>query len=71
MKIRRLTLTLPARMKHTAQYDARAIAEAVGRALHDNPGQAGPITLQGHGQTGTVLATRAASALPTGGKHGG
>lgn len=70
MKIRRLTLTLPARMKHTAQHDARAIAEAVGAALHDNGGQTGPVTLHGQGQTGTVLAQRAAAALPPGGKHG-
>jgi hypothetical protein len=71
MKIRRLTLTLPARMKNTAHHDARTIAEAVGRALYDNGGQTGPITLQGRGQAGNILATRAASALPKGDKHGG
>jgi predicted esterase len=71
MKIRHLTLTLPARMKNTAHHDARTIAEAVGRALHDNGGQTGPITLQGYGQGASILATRAASALPKGGQHGG
>lgn len=71
MKIRRITLALPARMKNTAHHDARAIAEAVARALHDNGGQSGPITLQGHGHSSAVLATRAAAAVPKGGKHGG
>jgi hypothetical protein len=71
MKIRRLTLTLPARMKDTAHHDARAIAEAVAQGLHKNGGQTVPITLQGHGQTASVLATRAAAKLPTGGKNGG
>jgi hypothetical protein len=70
MKIRRLTLTLPARMKATAHHDARTIAEAVANALHDNGGQTGPVTLPGHGHSSTVLASRAAAALPTGGKHG-
>ncbi len=71
MKIRRLTLRLPARMKATAHHDARVIAEAVGKALYENGGQASPVQLNGHGQAGSVLATRAAASLAKGGKHGG
>lgn len=71
MRIRRLRLSLPARMKATAHHDARAIGEAVAQALHDNGGQATTVTLSGHGQNSTVIATRVASALPPGGKHGG
>lgn len=70
MRVRRLTLVLPARMKHTAHHDARAIAEALGRALHDNGGQSGPVRLPGHGHNATVLATRVAAALPRGGRNG-
>ncbi|WP_238366287.1 hypothetical protein [Mesobacterium pallidum] len=74
MKIRRLTLTLPAHMRGTAEHDARAIAEALGRALTEKgaaqSSNLGPITLQAHGQMGPVLATRVAQAAK-GGRHGG
>ena len=70
MRIRRVTLTLPARMKGTAAHDARAIGEALGRALHDSGGETTSITLEGHGQSGSVLAVRVAAAGPRGGQHG-
>ena len=74
MHIRRLTITLPARMKHTAHHDARAIAEAVAQALHANGGEVRDITVPGRGQSGLTLATRVGAALPKprGGQgHGG
>ena len=72
MRIRRLTLTLPARMRGTAGYDARAIAEALGRALAERGAAPGPITLDGLGQAAPVLSQRIAQAAgPKGGRHGG
>lgn len=38
MRLRRLTLTLPARMRHSAPQDARRIAEAVAQSLHAQTG---------------------------------
>ncbi len=71
MRIKRLTLTLPARMKDTAHHDARAIADAVARQVHKNGGQVAAVSLRGHGHTGSVLAQRVGAALPKGtGGHG-
>ncbi|MCB1800550.1 MAG: hypothetical protein KDI82_02570 [Gammaproteobacteria bacterium] len=40
MRIRRMTLRLPARLRGTAEQDARRIAQAVAEQLHgDQPGQ--------------------------------
>ncbi len=74
MHIRRLTITLPARMKHGAHHEARAIGEAIAQALHANGGEARDIALPGHGQSGLTLAARVGAALPKprGGQgHGG
>jgi hypothetical protein len=74
MQIKRLSLTLPPGMKHTAQHDARAIAEAVARALYDNGGQVSEVNISGHGQNGLALAQRVGAALPRpkgGNGHGG
>ncbi len=70
MRLRRLTLTLPARMKDTAHHDARRIAEALARELHGRDAAPGRVTIAGHGQTGAALAQRVALALPKGGRHG-
>ncbi len=69
--IRRLSLTLPASMKGTAEHDARRIAEALGQKLYENGGQTASIHIEGHGQASAQLATRAAMALPKGGRNGG
>lgn len=56
MRVKRLQITLPAHLRHTATHDARAIAEAVGRAIHQNGGHAESVEIQGHNLTGPVLA---------------
>lgn len=75
MRIRRIQITLPARLKDSAQHEARAIAGAAAQALWDNGGQAAPVTLAGQGQRGALLAQRVALALPRapkgGSGHGG
>ncbi|MCP5073790.1 MAG: hypothetical protein GY947_10915 [Rhodobacteraceae bacterium] len=73
MRIKRLRITLPAHLKDTAHHDARAIAEAVGQALSGHSQDTGPATvnLQGHGQSGAVLASQVGSQLSKGGRNGG
>ncbi len=70
MRIRRLTLALPARLKDTAHHDARLIAEALARELHSRDTVPDRVQIAGHGQTGAVLAQRVALALPKGGRNG-
>ncbi len=65
MKIRRITIRLPARMRATAVSDGRAIACEVARTLagrDDVPAQIGT-RLAGGGQSGAVLARSVADAL--------
>lgn len=73
MIIRRLTLTLPARLRPAAAQDARTIAEAVARALPE-AASARPDTLrvvvEGRGQSAAALAAAAAAGLAGGGRHG-
>ena len=69
VRIRRIRLVLPARMKATAVHDARAIAEAAGEALARG-GAAGRIEVPGRGLTGTVLAGQVGLAMKAGGRHG-
>ncbi len=70
VRIRRIRLVLPARMKATAMHDARAIAEAAGEALAK--GGPGPrhASAPRRGLTGTVLAGQVGQALKGGGRHG-
>ena len=72
VRIRRIRLVLPARMKATAVHDARAIAEAAGEALAGAaPGEGpGRIEVPGRGLTGAVLAGQVGLALKGGGRHG-
>ncbi len=74
MQIKRLTLSLPPRMKHSAHHDARTIAEALAQALYANGGQLSELTVPGHGQDALALAQRVGAALPKpkgGSGHGG
>ena len=76
MRIRRMTLILPAHLKDTAQHDARRIAEALAFEAYRQGTCPPSITVAGHGQTGAVLAQRVAQAIPTSpakptkGRHG-
>jgi hypothetical protein len=69
MKLKRLTVKLPASMAATASHDARAIAEAVGQALAKGAQPSGPVSISSHGQRGSVLASQVTSGLK-GGSHG-
>lgn len=66
MRIRRLQITLPARMKDTAHHDARALAEAVAQATWKTGGIDAPVTLAGQGHSGALLAQRVGLALSKG-----
>lgn len=73
MLIRRITLRLPAHLRHTAGQDARLLAETLATHLHAT-GATAPqvsVTMPAQGQPAPVLAARLASALPKGGRHGG
>lgn len=52
MNIKRMRLVLPARMRSSAQVDARLIAEAAGRALHGHDGLKGTVRVEVRGQGG-------------------
>ncbi|MEP3346263.1 MAG: hypothetical protein ABJN34_00170 [Litoreibacter sp.] len=69
MKLKRLTLKLPASMANTAPHDARAIAQAVGEALAKGASPDGPVHINSHGQNGSVLASQVGAGLK-GGRHG-
>jgi len=72
MRIRRIRLVLPARMKPRAGAEARLIAEAAAEALSNGGAVNGPLIVQGAGRSGATLATevsaRIATAGPTKGK---
>ncbi|WP_298357558.1 hypothetical protein [uncultured Litoreibacter sp.] len=69
MRLKRLTLTLPAHMRHTAHHDARALGEAVAKALAKGQRADGPIIVQS-GPRGSVLANQVTGRMK-GGRHGG
>ncbi len=69
MKIKRLTVKLPASMRRTAEAETRAIAEAVGRQVAKGT----PVTqvkTQSFGHRGAVLGAQVAGSMK-GGRHGG
>jgi hypothetical protein len=70
VRIRRIRLVLPARMRATAAHDARAIAEAAGEALTKGRAAPGRIEVPGRGLTGVVLAGQVGLAVKAGGRHG-
>lgn len=55
-----MRLILPARMSPSAQNDARTIAEAVGRALHQSKSQERSMSVQipGQGEPATFISQR-------------
>lgn len=72
MKIKRVTIQLPAHLANTAPHDARKIADAVGRALVGQSQNAShlSVNLQGNGQTGAMLAYQTGAQLSKGGRNG-
>lgn len=73
MIIRRITLRLPAHLRHTAEHDARAIAESLALSLAERGVAQGKISLElpAQGRSGPVLAAAVAARVPRGGSHGG
>ena len=63
MKIKRLHLVLPARMKHTAHHDARLIAERLAERLHQTGSDQREITLTGQGQDAATLGLRVSQSI--------
>ena len=72
MIIHRISLSLPATMRGTAEHDARAIAEALTRALHTSTDAPPHISLAmpQAGRSGVVLGAALAGQLTKGGSHG-
>lgn len=71
MKIRRIRLVLPARMKGRAAADARQIAEAVGAALASGGAVSGPLVIPGAGRTGVALAVETSARIAAAGSQKG
>lgn len=69
MHIRRLTLTLPARMRGTAERDARLIAQGIAERLGPDAAPNLTLTLQGSGAPGHAVAQQVATRI--GSKTGG
>ena len=67
MKIRRIRLVLPARMKGHAAADARQIAEAVGEALANRGAVSGPLVIPGAGRNGVALAMETSARIAAAG----
>lgn len=70
MKIKRLTVRLPAHMKGIAAQEARQIAEAVGREVAAGKTPQTATHVPSHGHRGAVLGAQVRAALK-GGRHGG
>ncbi len=71
MRIRRIRLVLPARMKPRAGADARLIAEAAAEALANGGAVNGPLIVPGAGRTGAALATEISARIATAGPYKG
>ena len=71
MRIKRLRLVLPARMKDTAHHDARQIAERLAERVYQTGSNQREITLSGQGQTAAMLGVRVSQSVRSkGNRHG-
>ncbi|MEM7236596.1 MAG: hypothetical protein AAF501_02050 [Pseudomonadota bacterium] len=70
MHIRKVTITLPPRLRSTAARDARLIAEALSERLGPETGATLDINIPGHGRSGPVLAQQVAIRAPGRGGRG-
>lgn len=70
MRIRRMTLVLPARLRGMAEHEARRIAEEAATRIGDSSGGPLRIEVTGNGLTGHALAGAVgrAVAAKTGGR---
>lgn len=65
MHIRRLTIRMPARLRRSAEHDARAIAQALAEQIGDNTPRRVVVDVDGRGATGQQLAGLAGQRLAT------
>ena len=71
MRIRRLRITLPTRMKHTAHHDARLIAERLATRLHQTGSDQREFTVTAEGQSANTLGLHLSQTVRgKGGNHG-
>jgi len=71
MKIKRLRITLPSRMKHTAHHDARLIAERLATQIYQTGSDQREFTVTGKGQTANTLGLHLGQTVRgKGGGHG-
>lgn len=63
MHIKRMTLTLPPRLRHVAEHEARRIAEAAVTTMGDKTPSHIRVELNGNGATGHGLAQAVARGL--------
>ena len=63
MRIRRLTLTLPSRLRPIAERDARLIAQAVAEKLGPDTPSKVELQIDGHGAQGHGLASMVGARL--------
>ena len=70
MRVRRMTLVLPARLRGMAEHEARRIAEEAAARLGDSTGGPMPIEVAGNGLSGHALAGAVGRAVAarTGGR---
>ena len=63
MRIRRLTIRMPARLRRSAEHDARAIAQALAEQLGNDTPKRVVVDVDGRGATGQQLAGMAGAKL--------
>ena len=71
MKINRLKIVLPARMKATAHHDARRIAEQLAERMYQTGSDQREVKVNGAGQGANEIGLRVSGAVRgKGGSHG-
>jgi acetyl-CoA carboxylase alpha subunit len=63
MRIKRLTITLPNRLRGSAEQQARQIAQAVAEQVDTKTSHQLSVELDGHGASGPALANAVGSRL--------
>ena len=63
MRIKRMTITLPARLARTAENQARLIAQAAAERLGDDSASNLRLDVEGRGASGYSLASNVAARL--------
>jgi len=63
MRIRRMTVVMPARLRHTAAHEARRIAQAAAEQLIDGAPRKMQVDIEGRGQSGHGLAASVARGV--------